>query len=233
MQTSKPKTGKVYRCASNAKSGSGSCGYYEVKEEVVLPGLTVGLGMEAGGTVGHVGLERDLRFRGRTKDQRSRSRRDAETQFLKPVQQRRNPVDKAQPLRVEQNAERAGETDSQRLRDPASCLVIDDRNGVRPLDGQHQDFGLARPKITDQSFGRHGGRFADVDPTESIRQRNVVARFLTDGEFLDHGRRHNDAVRQSGQQVQMTQLVKVLKRRRVADQFTRGGFPSPVALRSD
>lgn len=174
-------------------------------------------------------MDERLYLPSRAENQDPCGRRDVKTQFLESVQQRGNLLNKARALRIEQDAECSHEMEPQSLRDAACDLVINHGDGIRPLNGQHQDFRLSLSKISDQPLGRHGGRLADADPAESFGHRNIVSRFPPGGEFPDDRRGHKDAVSQFGQPAQMPELVKVLQRRRIAEEFTQGGFP----LRTD
>lgn len=140
------------------------------------------------------------------------------------IEHRRDRLDHPRFLGIEQNSERARERDAKEFGRPATEPVIEDNQWVAGFQREGKDGGFSLAEIGGERKcgGACGG--AHGDPPEPSQVRQIKSQCPPRLKLLDNGGRHDHPLGERGEKIQPSDLVKILERRGVTDEFRQGGL---------
>jgi hypothetical protein len=112
---------------------------------------------------------------------------EAETQPVQFIEQGGNGIDQIRTFGVQQNAERASQPNTQRLRPAPGHCIIYYNHCIRSFERQRQDRCLSRPQIDSQRQCRNAVRLLHRDPVPEQWLRHIDTLCFTHSELVDDG----------------------------------------------
>ena len=136
-------------------------------------------------------------------------------------------------LRIQEQAQSARQSNPEGEGGLARQTIVDDSDRAGAFPGQCEHLELPGAEVDRSGERNRSNGGSDRDPEMRRHVRQVDSLATADRDLGGHRRRNEDAGRQDGQDPEETDLMEVLQRRSVADEFSQAVSPARARLPSE